>query len=69
MYCTGFHVCEIKKKFNLFINLALYFSYIKDDWHPYTSEGASYAELRGPGDFRYFYGEAARAEKCAIWQY
>ena len=47
----------------------VYFSYINDDWHAYTSEGASYAELRGPGDFRYFYGEAARAEKCATWQF
>ena len=47
----------------------VYFSYINDDLHPYTSEGASYAELRGPGDFRYFYGEAARAEKCATWQF
>ena len=42
---------------------------MNDDWHPYTSEGTSYAELRGPEDFHYFYGESARENKCMIWQF
>ena len=45
------------------------FSYINDDWQPYTSQGASYAEFRGPGDFRYFYGQAVREERCSMWLY
>ena len=45
------------------------FSYINDDWHPYTSEGPFYAEFRGPGDFRYFYGEPVDDHKCSSWLY
>ena len=49
--------------------LLVIFSYINDDWQPHNSNKAFYADLKGPGDFRYYYGQPVNEHKCSFWLY